>query len=171
MKALSTATIAAVLAAAATLATAETQQPSAFASTAAQSGMIEVALGGLALQKSNDTQVRQFAQKMIQDHGQANQELYSIVKREGLTLPTKLDAKYDAIVTRFNAKSGAEFDKAYIAHMVKNHADELTLFESASRLSDPGIAGFAQKSLSMLQEHEQLAEHLRGTGLRTASAQ
>jgi putative membrane protein len=193
MNAFSTATVAALLAATATLANAETypqmhfdtnaassqyqhealrdaSTPTAFASSAAQTGMIEIALGGLALQKSNNSQVRQFAQKMIRDHGQANLELDSIVQREGLILPTRLDAKYDAIVRSFNAKSGAEFDKAYIAHMAKNHADEMSLFESAARLSDPQVAAYAQKTLTMLQEHRQLAENLRATGLRTASA-
>jgi len=171
MKALSTAAIATLLVAAATVATAETQQPTAFAAAAAQTGMIEVALGGLALQKSHNSQVRQFAQKMIHDHGQANQALYLIVQREGLILPTRLDAKYNAIVSTFNAKSGVEFDKAYIRHMANSHAKEATVYESATQLSDPDIAAFAQKTLSMLHEHEKLAENLQGTGLRTASAQ
>jgi putative membrane protein len=106
---------------------------------------------------------------MILDHGQANLELDSIVKSEGLILPTRLDAKYDAIVRSFNAKSGAEFDRAYIAHMAKNHADDTRLFESAARLSDPRVAAYAQKTLTMLQEHRQLAENLRATEVRTAS--
>lgn len=192
MNAFSTATVAALLAAASTLATAETpsqtrvdakassgayqheamqdaSSATAFASRAAQTGMIEIALGGLALQKSSNTQVRQFAEKMIHDHGQANLELDSIVQREGLILPTRLDAKYDTIVSSFNTKSGVEFDKAYIQHMAKNHADEMGLFESAARLSDPEVSAYAQKTLTMLQEHRQLAESLRDTGLRTAS--
>lgn len=192
MNAFSTATTAALLAAAATLATAETPpqmrfdtnaasgpyqhealrdaaNPTSFASSAAQSGMMEIALGGLALQKSNNSQVRQFAQKMIHDHGQANLELDSIVRREGLILPTKLDAKYDAVMRSFNAKSGAEFDRAYIQHMARNHADEMSLFESASRLSDLEVAAYAQRTLTMLEEHRQLAQNLRATGLRTAA--
>jgi predicted outer membrane protein len=99
----STAVATTLLAAAATLATAQTQGPTspqtrldpnaassahqsqAFAATATQEGMIEVALGGLPLQKSSNNQVKQFAQRMVQDHGQENQELQSIVKRKGLS--------------------------------------------------------------------------------------
>lgn len=173
MKALATATVAALLAAGATLATASTppQTPStAFAATAAQSGMIEVALGGLALQKSSNSQVRQLAQKTIQERAQANRELAAIVKQEGLILPTQMEAKYNAIVARFYAKSAVAFDTAYIEHMAKNSTDELTAFESAAKLSDPALAAFAQKTLSMLQEHRQLAANLHVNDTRTASA-
>ncbi len=145
--------------------------PTAFASAAAQGGMIEVALGGLALQKSNNSEVRQFALKMVQEHGRANQELESLVKREGLILPTKLDAKYDAVVSSLNAKSGAAFDRAYIEHMTKDHAEAVALFESASRSSDPALAAFARKTLSTIEEHRQLADRLHASiGIQTASA-
>jgi predicted outer membrane protein len=39
----------------------------------------------------------------------------------------------------------------------------VALFESASRSADPELAAFARKGLSMLQEHQQLADNLRVT--------
>jgi putative membrane protein len=199
MNALSTATVAAtaLLAAGAALATTPTQRqmpsqahadptalsspyqrqaqdaatPTAFAASAAQDGMSEVALGGLALRKSSNDQVKQLAQKMVQDYGQANQELESIVKSEGLILPTRLGAQYDATEKLLSAKSGAAFDKAYIEHVAKDNAQAVALFESASRSSDPQLAAFARKTLPTLQEHQPLASSLRAsTGIRTASA-
>lgn len=193
MNVFSTATAAALLAAAATLAAAQTQgqmppqtrlgpnaafspakgasTPAEIAATAAQEGIIEVALGGLALQKSSNNQVKQFAQRMVQDHGQANQELQSLVERKGLILPTKLDAKYEAMVGSLNAKSGAAFDKAYVKLMAKDHDQAVARFESASKSSDPDMAAFARKTLATLQEHKQLADDLRvSIGITTASA-
>jgi putative membrane protein len=147
--------------------------PRAFAAAAAQDGETEVALGGLALHKSSNEQVKKFAQRMVQDHGQANQELESIVTRRGLILPTKLDEKHEAMMRSLNGKSGAAFDKAYAELMTKDQANAVTMFESASKSSDPDLAAFARKVLPTLQEHEQLADNLRAsieTRTRTASA-
>ena len=47
----------------------------AFAATAAQDGMVEVALAGLALRKSDDNELRQFAQQMVQDYAQSNERV------------------------------------------------------------------------------------------------
>jgi putative membrane protein len=180
MKTFSTLAEAALLVAAATLANAQTQSqvhpvscsqkreavkdaltPTAFAATAAQDGMTEVALGGLALRNSHNDQVKQFALGMLADHAQVNQELQAIVKRKGLILPTSLDTKYQAILTSLNAKSGPEFDKAYLEIIANDHAQAVALFESASRSSDPDVAAFARKNLSTLQEHNELANKLR----------
>jgi putative membrane protein len=133
----------------------------AFAATAAQDGMVEVALAGLALRKSGDNQLRQFALKIVQDYAQSNGGLDSIVKCEGLILPTGLDAKHDASIKRLNAKSGRAFESAYLKHIANKHSDARALFESASMSGDPDVAAFARKGLSMLQEHQLLADNLR----------
>lgn len=146
--------------------------PATFVATAVQDGMTEVALGKLALSKSSNKDVTAFAEKMVQDHGQADQQLESIAKSKGLKVPTKLDAKHEAIVNRLSGKSGAAFDRAYAEHMAKGHAQAVAMFESASRLSDPELAEFARKTLPTLQEHQQLADSLRtSVKTRTASAQ
>jgi putative membrane protein len=145
--------------------------PATFVAAAAQDGMAEVELGKLALSKSNNDDVKQFAQKMVDEHGQANQQLLSIAKSKGLTVPTSLDAKHEAMVKSLSAKSGTAFDRAYAQHMATGHANAVALFESASKSSDPELAAFAQKTLPTLQEHEQLANNLRAaTHTRTASA-
>jgi putative membrane protein len=142
----------------------------AFAATAAQDGMVEVALAGLALRKSGDNQLRQFAQKMAEDYAQSNGGLDSIVKCEGLVLPTELDAKHNALITRLNAKSGRALEKAYLNHMAEKRSEALTLFESASLSGDPDVAAFARKGVSMLQEHQLLADNLRAVmGTRVAT--
>jgi predicted outer membrane protein len=142
----------------------------AFAATAAQDGMVEVALAGLALRKSGNQEVRQLAQRMVQDYAQSNERLDSIVKCEGLVLPTELDAKHSVTIERLDATSGSEFDKAYLKHIGEKHSKAVTLFESASRSGDPDMAAFARNGLSMLQEHQELADNLRvAMGSRVAS--
>jgi putative membrane protein len=142
----------------------------AFAATAAQDGMVEVALAGLALEKSHDEHVRQLAQRMIQDYAQSNGRLDSIVKCEGLVLPTDLDAKHKATIRRLSSVPDGAFDRAYLKHIGEKRATAVALYQSASGSGDPAVAAFARESLSMLREHEGLADNVRASmGSRVAS--
>lgn len=134
----------------------------AFAATAAQDGMVEVALAALAFRKSGDNQLRQLAETMVRDYARSNGGLDSIVKCEGLILPTELDAKHNASISRLNAKSGKAFEKAYLKHIAEKHSGALALFKSAAMSDDPDVAAFARKGLAMLREHQLLAASLRG---------
>ena len=147
-------------------------KPETFVRTAAQDGMTEVALAKLALSKSSNDEVKQFAQKMEQDHTQADQQLGSIARTKGITVPTQLDAKHQAMVRSLGAQSGAAFDSAYATHMAKGHAKAVALFQAAAKSSDPDLAAFAQKTLPTIEVHKQLADSLEAsTGSRSASAQ
>ena len=133
----------------------------AFAATAAQRGMVEVALAGLALRKSGDNQLRHLAEKMVQDYAQYNGGLDLIAKCEGLILPFELDAKHNEVIRRLDAKSGTVFEEAYLEHIAEKHSVAMAVLESAAMSHDPDIAAFARKGLSMLQEHQLLADNLR----------
>lgn len=132
-----------------------------FAATAAQDGMVEVALAGLALRKSGDNQLRHLAEEMVQDYAQSNAGLDLIVKCEGLILPFELDTKHHELIRRLDVKSGRAFEEAYLKHIARKHTMAMAVFESASRSRNPDIAAFALKGLSMLLEHQILAENLR----------
>jgi putative membrane protein len=145
--------------------------PQKFVEMAAQDGMAEVGLAKLALKKSSNDEVKQFAQKMEQDHEQANEQLSSIAKSKGLTVPEKLDAKHEAMMKMLSAKSGKAFDQAYAEHMAKDHSKAVALFQGAEQSSDPQLSAFAKKTLPTLEEHKQLADNLNASvGTRTASA-
>jgi putative membrane protein len=107
---------------------------------------------------------------MVQDYAQSNDQLEAIVKCEGLVLPTKLDAKHNATIERLDAASGSAFDRAYLQHIGEKHSRTVALFESASRSGDPDLAAFARRGLSMLHQHQELADNLRvAMGPRVAS--
>jgi putative membrane protein len=134
--------------------------PAVFVEKAALDGMAEVALGKIALSKSQDPTVRQFAQRMVTDHGKANQELASLAKTKGIDAPTSLDAEHRTMIANIERENGAAFDKAYCEHMNMDHSKAIALFESAAKTSDPELAGFAKKTLPTLKEHKAMAEKL-----------
>ena len=144
---------------AATAAEAEDTPPAAevFVQNAAQDGMTEVELGKLALDKSKNAAVRDFAQRMVTDHGKANKELASLASANGIDAPKKLDAEHQAIVNDMKSLDGARFDATYSHHMNMDHTKAISLFEAESKAPEKELADFAQKTLPTLQEHKQLA--------------
>ena len=134
--------------------------PAVFVKKAALDGMAEVELGKVALEKSQNADVRSFAQRMVTDHGKANSELASIAKTKGLDAPKMLDAEHEAMVSKLRDKSGADFDQAYSEHMNMDHSKAIALFEGAAKSPDADLAGFAKKTLPTLKEHQQLAQKL-----------
>ncbi len=130
-----------------------------FAMKAAQGGMAEVKLGQLAVQKAGNPEVKSFGQKMIDDHSKANDELKSAAAKDNMTLPTTLGAKDQALYNKLSSLSGADFDKAYMKAMVKDHEEDIKEFQKeASKGTNPGIRNFASTTLPTLQEHLQLAK-------------
>jgi putative membrane protein len=130
-----------------------------FVSKAAMGGLAEVQYGNLALQKAASADVKSFAQKMVTDHGAANQELQTIATAKGVTLPTELTGTHKAGFDHLNMLSGAEFDKAYMQHMVADHEKDVAEFEKASTSAvDSEVKAFAAKTLPTLQQHKQLAD-------------
>jgi putative membrane protein len=136
--------------------------PKAFVEKAAQDGMTEVELGKVALEKSRNPEVRNFAQRMVTDHGKANSELASLAKQKGIDAPKKLDAQHQAMVKNLKAKDGASFDSEYSHHMNMDHSKAISLFEAVSNSPDKDFAGFARKTLPTLKEHKEMAGKLPG---------
>jgi putative membrane protein len=131
----------------------------AFASEAAYGGLAEVQMGQLALQKAASPQVKQFAQRMVTDHTQANRDLMSLSKSENLNLPKQMDAQHKHEMDRLSAMSGNAFDTAYMQHMVQDHRETVADFQKQAQSgSDPALKAFAQKYLPIIQQHLQMAE-------------
>ena len=74
------------------------------------------------------------------------------------------------MVKALSAKSGSAFDADYAAHMAADHDKAIALFQSASRSSDPELAGFAKKTLPTLQKHKQMADSLSSNTRKESSA-
>lgn len=130
-----------------------------FAMMAAQGGMAEVKLGQLAATKGQNADVKAFGQKMVDDHTKANDQLTSIAQGEGLTLPSTLDPKDQAMYDKLSGMSGAAFDKAYMTDMVKDHEKDIKDFQKeANSGQDPKIKDFASTTLPTLQTHLQMAQ-------------
>ncbi len=128
--------------------------PIGFMTEAAKGGMAEVELSRVATTKGKNAEVKKFAQKMIEDHTNANAELKQLAGKKNVTLPTELDAEHKAIKDKLSGLSGAEFDKAYVNAMVSDHEKAVNLFKTqADGGTDAETRAFAAKTLPKLQGH------------------
>jgi putative membrane protein len=130
-----------------------------FAQEAAMGGKMEVELGKLATQKAANDKVKQFGQRMADDHGKAGDQLKSIAAKENISLPDKLDAKEQATVDKLSSLSGAAFDRAYMREMVKDHQHDVADFQKeADHGTNTNLKTWASTTLPTLQEHLRLAQ-------------
>jgi putative membrane protein len=125
-----------------------------FVKSAAEGGMAEVELGKLAEEKASNPEVKKFAERMVNDHTQANDQLKEVASSKHIALPTSLDAKDEATKQKLASLSGEEFDKAYMRDMVIDHTKDVTEFrhERASA-QDSAVKDFAAKTLPTIEDH------------------
>jgi putative membrane protein len=127
---------------------------SAFATKAAQANMAEVELGKLAQQKAMRDEVKQFGQRMVDDHSKSLDELKSIAMKNDITLPTEIDAEHKTLSEKLSKMSGAAFDREYMQAMVDGHRKVAADFRKESQSgSNADIKAYAAKTLPTIEEH------------------
>jgi putative membrane protein len=168
--------IAASLAAALSIAgaAAETAKPTdpQIAHIAYTAGVIDIEAGKQALDKSQNKDVRAFAQRMIGDHSAVNDQALALVKKLNVTPEDNATSKSlseaaDAERKKLEGLSGAAFDKAYVDNEVAYHkavdaAVKDTLIPSAQNAE---LKALLEKGLKLFEAHlahaEQLAKELQ----------
>jgi putative membrane protein len=135
-----------------------------FMKEAAAGGLVEVELGKLATQKASSDEVKQFGQKMVDDHSKANEELKQVASRQNIPVPESLDSKQQARIDKLSKLSGPEFDKAYVKDMVKDHQKDVKAFQAEVQGgTDPNVRQFASSTLPTLQQHLDQVKDLNKT--------
>jgi putative membrane protein len=132
-----------------------------FMKTAAMDGMAEVEHGKLAAQQAASSDVKQFAQRMVDDHSKAGDELKGLATQKHVTLATALDAKHKAMQDKLSKLNGTAFDTAYMSHMVTAHKEAVMLFQREAKTGkDAETKAWAEKTLPTLQEHLKMAQEV-----------
>lgn len=137
---------------------------------AAAGGMAEVETGKLAQQKGSSEAVKSFGAKMVEDHTAANQKLMAIAANKKIKLPTAMDAKHKAMHKKLSAKSGADFDSAYIQGQIADHKATIALFErEIASGKDAEAKAFASETLPVVQSHLTMLQAMSGEAVNSPS--
>lgn len=132
-----------------------------FVNKAGSGGMFEVQSSELALQRSQDAKVQEFANMMIKDHTANNEELMAIAKNQSLMAPAELMPPHSDMMQAVQAVEGDGFDAAYAQNQVTAHESAVDLFKTYSEGGDnEALVAYAKKSLPVLQQHLEQAQGL-----------
>jgi putative membrane protein len=130
----------------------------------AAGNMAEIALSQIAVDRSQDPSVKQFAQMMVDDHTKAADQIKTLATTKNVTLPAAVDSKHQSAITKLGTLSGADFDREYIRLMVKDHEKMVSLLQKqADRGADADIKTLAAGLLPTVQSHLAQAKTISGT--------
>jgi putative membrane protein len=145
------------------------QEDGNFLKEAAIGGMAEVQLSKIA-QKSQNPDVKSFADRMVRDHTAANEQLTAVAAGLGVELPKTLDSEHEKLRERLQTLHGKAFDEQYMHVMVEDHDKAIKLFQQEVRAGhDAELKRFAQKTLPTLEEHQKMALQLAQKLSQTAA--
>ncbi|HWG43997.1 MAG TPA: DUF4142 domain-containing protein [Gemmataceae bacterium] len=132
-----------------------------FVMKASASGLAEVNLSTLATTRAGNAAVKTFAQHMVADHSKANRQLLMLANKHSLTAAKTMDEKHTKLFEKLSKMEGADFDRAYMEGMVKDHEEAVKLFEKESKEGDnKDLKAWAGETLPTLKKHLQMARDL-----------
>jgi putative membrane protein len=132
-----------------------------FVKDAALGSLAEVEIGRLAAQKATSAEVKQFAQRMVDDHGKANAQLSTIAAQKSIATPTELTGKEKKALDKLSKASAEDFDRTYMRMMVDDHKKDVTEFKkAASSATDSDVKTFASSTLPTLEGHLRMAQQI-----------
>jgi predicted outer membrane protein len=128
----------------------------------AMADMAEVEGGKMAQGKSQNGDVKSFAQQMIDDHTSNLNDVKALAQARGVTLPTEPDAKHKAMAAKLEKMSGDAFDKAYMKQAgVQDHkAVHAKLMAAAKKAKDPELKALVEKTAPVVAQHLKSAEQM-----------
>lgn len=127
-----------------------------FAMMSASGNLFEIQSSQLALQRSQNPMIRQFAQQMITDHGNMMQQMAPVAARLGLNpAAMPLAPHHQQMLDQLrNAGSGTAFDQAYHRAQLTAHQESLALHQNyAANGDDPQLRTLAGRAVPVIQQH------------------
>ena len=127
----------------------------------AQANLNEIEGGKAAASKAQSPDVKQFAQKMVDDHTQMLNDLKALARQKSVSLPESVSLKDKAQMKMMERASGADFDKKYMEEMVKDHQKDLKEVQDlTAKTKDADFKAALQKASGKITEHLQLAQRI-----------
>ncbi len=129
--------------------------------------LIDIRYAHLALAKSKNAKVREFANTMIRDHEAVNAQALALLEKLGAQaqdnfLSKQLNTQADQLVEEMSGLSGKEFDKRYAKNELAYHqaVNDLVGGSFIPNIENPEVKALFQQALKIFKVHEQHAEKM-----------
>lgn len=132
-----------------------------FVRSASIANMFEIESSKIVLGKSENSEIKRFAQRMVDDHSATGRKLKQVLSASDTQLEpaSELDSRHQNLVNQLQAASVADIDRHYIDIQTDAHKEAVELFRDYSKNgSDARLKNFASETLPKLEEH---LEHVK----------
>jgi putative membrane protein len=125
---------------------------------------MEFIFGQIGNEKSTDSTVRAFTQHILDDHRKTDDALTKLIKSKSATAPQAVDVADTTVLRQLNAVSGSDFDRRYMAAMVREYQTAVQDLQNVSaNANDSELRAWAVQTLPVWQEHLQMAQNTDAT--------
>ena len=141
-----------------------------FVMMADEGNSAEIAASQMALKKSKNPEVKQYAQQMITDHEKLRSDMAPFASQMGVMTPQPLNETHKAEAKRLMAMSGKSFDMEYIKAMDQDHHKTLGMFKNEEMTtSNQDLKAAVSQGESVVQQHTDMADSMsQKMGIPTA---
>jgi putative membrane protein len=139
------------------------QQDQTFLRKAHQSNLAEIQAGRLAQQKAASASVRDMGARLVRDHTRLDSRLRPVADQLGVNLPDRPNAMQRQVAAQLSAKSGAAFDRAWVAAMIVGHRQALADGQAELRSgSSDRVRSLARSAAPVIQGHLTMLQQIAG---------
>ena len=127
-----------------------------------QGNTSEVDLAKVVEPKATNVEVKDFAKRMISDHGAAFEKLEKFAHAQHVKVKGGMDAEHKKFEAKLaKEKLGKAYDRTYMEEMVKDHKSDREDIEKALKeIKNPELKQWAEDGLKTVEEHLRIAEAL-----------
>ena len=137
-------------------------QDKAFLVGVHQDNLAEIQGGQTAERQAAKPAVKEAGKTFVEDHTALDDQVKRVAEKLGVDLPGQPSEEQQAELRRLAAKSGVEFDRAWIAAQVKDHREALlSLDKEVSSGSSEEVKNLARDAKPVIQGHLNLVESIQ----------
>jgi len=119
----------------------------------------EIELARQVQQKAQNAQVKQLAQRIVEDHQKANDQLQKVAQQLDVRIPQSIPSEKREMIQILTSLPTEQMEKHFITAMQADHAAELIMFRAVAQMAEnQAVKDYAQQQLSALSQHYDQAQ-------------
>ena len=127
----------------------------------ADARMMDAQVGLLAIEKGSNATIRDFGQRMMNDHSVLLEKIKKLAIQRNISLPVQISNRKVDVHRNLSDENGRDFDRTFIKMIIADHERDLKLFKKAAEYNDPDVSAFAKRYLPLIQSDLQKIKKIK----------
>ena len=127
----------------------------------ADARMMDAQVGLLAIEKGSSSSIRDFGQRMMNDHSVLLEKIKKLAIQRNIPLPDQISNRKVDVHRNLSDENGREFDRTFIKMIIADHERDLKLFKKAAEYNDPDVSAFAKRYLPLIESDLQKIKKIK----------